>query len=197
MLKVHLRKMNIDIKDIINDHILTSNNLLDLSDLIEEICSLSLKTIQNGNTILLCGNGGSASDSIHISSELVGKFEKNRKAISSISLSSNISNITAIANDFGFEHIFSRQIEAIGKKGDLLIAISTSGNSQNILNAINYAKLNGLTVVAMTGENGGKINEIDCITLKVPNSNVARIQEMHILVGHIISKYIEENINSL
>ena len=197
MLRVHLKKMNIDIKDIINDHILTSNNLLDLSGLIEEICSLSLKTIQNGNTILLCGNGGSASDSIHISSELVGKFEKNRKAISSISLSSNISNITAIANDFGFEHIFSRQIEAIGRKGDLLIAISTSGNSQNILNAINYAKLNGLTVVAMTGEDGGKINEIDCITLKVPNSNVARIQEMHILVGHIISKYIEEKIDSL
>lgn len=197
MLRVHLRKMNIDIKDIINDHILTANNLLDLSDVIEEICSLSLKTIQNGNTILLCGNGGSASDSIHISSELVGKFEKNRKAIPSISLSSNISNLTAIANDFGFEHIFSRQIEAIGKKGDLLIAISTSGNSQNILNAINCAQLNGLTVVAMTGEDGGKISEIDCITLKAPSSNVARIQEMHILVGHIISKYIEENINSL
>ena len=102
MLRVHLRKMNIDIKDIINDHILTANNLLDLSDVIEEICSLSLKTIQNGNTILLCGNGGSASDSIHISSELVGKFEKKRKAIPSISLSSNISNLTAIANDFGF-----------------------------------------------------------------------------------------------
>lgn len=197
MLRVHLRKMNIDIKEIINDHILTANNLLDLSDVIEEICSLSLKTIQNGNTILLCGNGGSASDSIHISSELVGKFEKNRKAVPSISLSSNISNLTAIANDFGFEHIFSRQVEAIGKKGDLLIAISTSGNSQNILNAINSAKLNGLNVVAMTGEDGGKINEIDCITLKAPNSNVARIQEMHILVGHIISKYIEENINSL
>ena len=197
MLRVHLRKMNIDIKEIINDHILTANNLLDLSDVIEEICSLSLKTIQNGNTILLCGNGGSASDSIHISSELVGKFEKNRKAIPSISLSSNISNLTAIANDFGFEYIFSRQIEAIGKKGDLLIAISTSGNSQNILNAINCAKLNGLTVVAMTGKDGGKINEIDCITLKAPSSNVARVQEMHILVGHIISKYIEENINSL
>ena len=197
MLRVHLRKMNIDIKDIINDHILTANNLLDLSDVIEEICSLSLKTIQNGNTILLCGNGGSASDSIHISSELVGKFEKNRKAIPSISLSSNISNLTAISNDFGFEHIFSRQIEAVGKKGDLLIAISTSGNSQNILNAIKYAKSNGLNVVAMTGNDGGRINEIDCITLKTPNSNVARIQEMHILVGHIISKYIEENIDSL
>tara|TARA_A100001011_G_scaffold70240_1_gene71868 strand:- start:45606 stop:46166 length:561 start_codon:yes stop_codon:yes gene_type:complete len=186
--------MNIDINDIIKDHILTANNLLHHSELIEKICSLSLKTIQSGNTIILCGNGGSASDSIHISSELVGKFEKERKAVPSISLSSNTSNLTAIANDFGFEHIFSRQIEAIGKKGDLLIAISTSGNSQNILNAINYANSNGLTVVAFTGEDGGKINEIDCIKLKVPNSNVARIQEMHILVGHIISKYIEENI---
>jgi D-sedoheptulose 7-phosphate isomerase len=186
--------MNIDIKDIINEHILTANNLLDDSDLIQEICSLSLKTIQQGNTILLCGNGGSASDSIHISSELVGKFEKERKALPSISLSSNPSNLTAIANDFGFEYIFSRQIEAIGKKGDLLIAISTSGNSKNIINAINCARSNGLNVVAFTGEDGGKINEMDCIKLKVPNNNVARIQEMHILVGHIISKYIEENI---
>ena len=100
--------MNIDIKNIINEHILTANNLLDNIDLIEEICSLSLTTIQQGNTILLCGNGGSASDSIHISSELVGKFEKERKALPSLSLSSNPSNLTAIANDFGFDHIFSR-----------------------------------------------------------------------------------------
>ncbi len=191
---VHLKKMNIDIKNIINEHILTANNLLDNIDLIEEICSLSLKTIQQGNTILLCGNGGSASDSIHISSELVGKFEKERKALPSISLSSNPSNLTAIANDFGFDHIFSRQIEAIGKKGDLLIAISTSGNSKNIINAIDCAKSNGLNVVSFTGKDGGKINEMDCIKLKVRNDNVARIQEMHILVGHIISKYIEENI---
>ena len=186
--------MNIDIKDIINEHILTANNLLDDSDLIKEICSLSLKTIQRGNTILLCGNGGSASDSIHISSELVGKFEKERKALPSISLSSNPSNLTAIANDFGFENIFSRQIEAIGKKGDLLIAISTSGNSKNIINAIDCAILRGLNVVAFTGRDGGQINQMDCIKLKIPNDNVARIQEMHILIGHIISKYIEENI---
>ena len=186
--------MNIDIKDIINEHILTANNLLDDSDLIKEICSLSLKTIQQGNTILLCGNGGSASDSIHISSELVGKFEKERKALPSISLSSNPSNLTAIANDFGFENIFSRQIEAIGKKGDLLIAISTSGNSKNIINAIDCAILRGLNVVAFTGRDGGQINQMDCIKLKIPNDNVARIQEMHILIGHIISKYIEENI---
>jgi D-sedoheptulose 7-phosphate isomerase len=189
-----LRKISINIKNIINEHILTANNLLDHIDLIEDICSLSLTTIQQGNTILLCGNGGSASDSIHISSELVGKFEKERRALPSISLSSNSSNLTAIANDFGFEHIFSRQIEAIGKKGDLLIAISTSGNSKNIINAIHCARSNGLNVVAFTGKDGGKINEMDCMTLKVPNNNVARIQEMHILVGHIISKYIEENI---
>jgi len=193
MLKGHLKKMNIDIKNIINEHILTANNLLDDINLIEEICSLSLKTIEEGNTILLCGNGGSASDSIHISSEIVGKFEKERKALPSISLTSNPSNLTAIANDFGFEHIFSRQIEAIGKKGDLLIAISTSGNSKNIINAINYASSNELNVVALTGKDGGKINAMDCITLKVPSNNVARIQEMHILIGHIISKYIEEN----
>ena len=186
--------MNIDINDIIVDHITTANKLLNHSKLIEEICSLSLNTILSGNTILLCGNGGSASDSIHISSELVGRFEKERRAVSSISLSSNTSNLTAIANDFGFEYIFSRQIEAIGKKGDLLIAISTSGNSKNILNAIECALLKGLTVVAFTGKNGGKINAMDCIKLKIPSNNVARIQEMHILVGHIISKYIEENI---
>jgi D-sedoheptulose 7-phosphate isomerase len=186
--------MNIDIKNIVNEHILTANNLLDDIDLIQEICSLSLKTIVEGNTILLCGNGGSASDSIHISSELVGKFEKKRKGLSSISLTSNPSNLTAIANDFGFENIFSRQIEALGRTGDLLIAISTSGNSKNIINAIDCATLKGLNVVALTGRDGGKINQMDCIKLKIPSDNVARIQEMHILIGHIISKYIEENI---
>ena len=184
------------IKKIISDHIDTATNLLNHTDLIEEICSLSLATIQRGNTILFCGNGGSASDSIHISSELVGKFEKVRTALPSLSLSSNPSNLTAIANDFGFEHIFSRQIEALGKKGDLLIAISTSGNSTNIINAIECGITKGLNVVAFTGKNGGKINDIDCIKLKIPSKNVARIQEAHILVGHIISKYIEENIDN-
>ena len=182
------------IKEIINSHIDTTNKLLDDIDIIQDICSLSLKTIQQGNTILLCGNGGSASDSIHISSELIGKFEKKRKSLPSISLSSNQSNLTAIANDFGFEHIFSRQIEALGRKGDLLIAISTSGNSMNIVNAIKSGISKDLNVIAFTGEDGGKINDIDCKKFKAPSKNVARIQEMHILVGHIISKYVEENI---
>ena len=112
----------------------------------------------------------------------------------SISLTTNPSHLTAIANDFGFENIFSRQIEAIGKKGDLLIAISTSGNSKNIIKAIETAQSKNLNVIIFTGEDGGKMNQFNCLFLKVPSNNVARIQENHILVGHIISKYLEENL---
>tara|TARA_Y100000816_G_C25839373_1_gene438726 strand:+ start:100 stop:660 length:561 start_codon:yes stop_codon:yes gene_type:complete len=186
--------MNIDINSIINDHLRTIEKLLDDKIVIEQICLIALSTIQKGNTILLCGNGGSASDSIHISSEIVGKFEKKRKALPSISLTANQADLTAIANDFGFEHIFSRQIEAIGKKGDLLIAISTSGNSMNIVKAIEAAKSKKMEVIIFTGKDGGKINSFNCTKLKVQTDNVARIQEAHILIGHIISKYIEENI---
>ncbi len=188
------KKMNIDINSIINDHLRTIEKLLDDKIVIEQICLIALSTIQKGNTILLCGNGGSASDSIHISSEIVGKFEKKRKALPSISLTANQADLTAIANDFGFEHIFSRQIEAIGKKGDLLIAISTSGNSMNIVKAIEAAKSKKMEVIIFTGKDGGKINSFNCTKLKVQTDNVARIQEAHILIGHIISKYIEENI---
>lgn len=191
------KRMNIDINSIINDHLRTIEKLLDDKIVIEQICLIALSTIQKGNTILLCGNGGSASDSIHISSEIVGKFEKNRKALPAISLSTNVSNLTAIGNDFGFDKIFSRQIEAIGQKGDLLIAISTSGNSINVYNAIKVAKKLGLNVIIFTGRDGGKINKFDCPKIKINSENVARIQECHILIGHIISKYIEENINSL
>ncbi len=187
--------MSIDIKNIINSNINVTKELLNEIDCIQQICSLSLKTIENGNTILLCGNGGSASDSIHISSEIVGKFEKERKALPSISLTTNPSHLTAIANDFGFENIFSRQIEAIGKEGDLLIAISTSGNSENIIKAIQTAQYQNLSVIIFTGKDGGKINKFNCLKLKVPSQNVARIQENHILVGHIISKYLEENLD--
>ena len=158
MLKGHLKKMNIDIKNIINEHILTANNLLDDINLIEEICCLSLKTIEEGNTILLCGNGGSASDSIHISSEIVGKFEKERKALPSISLTSNPSNLTAIANDFGFEHIFSRQIEGVGNKGDVLVGITTSGNSINVEKAFEAAKEKDMkTIITYFKKFQGKI----------------------------------------
>ena len=193
----HLKKMNIDIKEIIESHLDTAKSLLNDLDNIKQVCDLSFNTIATNGKIILCGNGGSASDSIHIASEIVGKFEKVRKALPAISLSANTSNLTAIGNDFGFDKIFSRQIEAIGQKGDLLIAISTSGNSINVYNAITVAKKLGLNVIIFTGRDGGKISKFDCLKIKINSENVARIQECHILVGHIISKYIEENINSL
>ena len=193
----HLKKMNIDIKEIIKSNLDTTKSLLNDLDNIKHVCDLSFNTIAKNGKIILCGNGGSASDSIHISSEMVGKFEKTRKALPAISLSTNVSNLTAIGNDFGFDKIFSRQIEAIGQKGDLLIAISTSGNSINVYNAITVAKKLGLNVIIFTGRDGGKINKFDCPKININSENVARIQECHILIGHIISKYIEENINSL
>ncbi len=194
MLRVHSKKMNIDIKEIIGSHLEVVKSLDDDLSLIEQICKKSLSTLKNSGKIILCGNGGSASDSIHISSEIVGKFEKKRKALASISLSTNPSHLTAIGNDFGFDYVFSRQIEAIGNKEDLLIAISTSGNSKNVINAIEAANAIGLETIIFTGENGGLMNSFNCLKLKVKSNNVARIQECHILVGHIISKYIEENI---
>ena len=187
------KDMSINIKDIIHDNIQVTNDLLNQIDNIEAICSIALETIQNEKKILLCGNGGSATDSIHIASEIVGKFEKERKALPSISLSTNPSNLTSIGNDFGFENIFSRQIEAIGNQGDMLIAISTSGNSQNIIRAVDTAIDKKLNIIIFTGKSGGETEKFDCLKLKVASNNVARIQENHILVGHIIAKYLEDN----
>lgn len=181
------------IKEIIENHINVTENLVDNIDTIKKICDLTLKTIQNNNKILLCGNGGSASDASHIAAEFVGRFEDDRQPLSAISMNDNISSITAIANDYGFEQIFSRQIQTYGNKNDLLIAISTSGNSINVINAVKAAIEKKIAVVIFTGENAGKMNDFDCLKLKIKSKNVARIQEMHILVGHIICKYVEEN----
>ena len=183
------------IKNIISQHIDVSNSLLNNIDMIEKICSYSLDTINSGNKILLCGNGGSASDASHISAEFVGKFQKDRKPLPAISLTDNLSSITSIGNDFGFEEIFSRQIKALGKKNDLLIAISTSGNSKNVLKAIKTAQSMGIQCFALTGIDGGKISELKCNIIKVESNNTARIQEMHILIGHIICAYIDNKIS--
>lgn len=152
------------------------------------------KSLKKGGTIYWCGNGGSASDSMHLSTELIGRFKKNRKPLKSISLSSNASALTCISNDFGFENLFSRQIEALGKKNDVLIAISTSGNSKNILKAIKQAKRNKLFTVSMLGKNGGECKNKSDIDLIVKSSSTARIQEMHIMIGQIICELIEKEL---
>lgn len=140
---------------------------------------------------MFCGNGGSAADSQHLSAELLGRYRKNRPPLASIALTTDTSTITAIANDFGFEEIFSRQIKGFGSEGDVLYATSTSGNSKNIINAIKTAKEMGIKVIGITGKNGGEISSMCDILIKAPALKPDRIQEMHIAIGQIICGMIE------
>jgi len=153
-----------------------------------EFCIESL--IQQGK-ILLCGNGGSAADAQHIAAELTGRFEKDRDPLYAEALHVNSSYITAVANDYSFDMVYSRILKAMGKKGDVLIALSTSGNSINVVEAVKQAKTNGMVAIGLTGETGGQLASLCDICIKVPSSSTARIQEMHILIGHIICKKIE------
>jgi len=192
--------MNIDTKminEIINQHIKVATNLISHSKTIESICNITLDALKNNKKVIFCGNGGSASDSIHIVAELVGRFEKDRIGLPALALSSNTANITAIANDYGFEKIFSRQVESLGEKDDVLFCLSTSGNSTNILNAIDQAEKMGIHCIGLTGNDGGKLKTYNkCKELLiVDSSSTARIQEMHILIGHIICSFIEQNLS--
>jgi D-sedoheptulose 7-phosphate isomerase len=192
--------MDIDTKminEIINQHIKVATNLISHSKTIESICNISLDALKNNKKVIFCGNGGSASDSIHIVAELVGRFEKDRIGLPALALSSNTANITAIANDYGFEKIFSRQVESLGEKDDVLFCLSTSGNSINILNAIDRAEKMGIHCIGLTGNDGGKLKTYNkCKELLiVDSSSTARIQEMHILIGHILCSFIEQNLS--
>jgi D-sedoheptulose 7-phosphate isomerase len=158
------------------------------------VSKLIVNALLEGHKILLCGNGGSAADAQHIAAELVGRFAFDRPALPALSLSVNTSCVTAIGNDYGFDLVFSRQIEALGQKGDVVIGISTSGNSTNVLQAMSTSKGLGLRTVALTGSTGGKLkNEVD-LCLCAPSNDTPRIQECHILMGHIICELVEHTI---
>ena len=159
---------------------------------IEDAVSIIINAFKSGHKILLCGNGGSAADCQHMAAEFVGKFKKERKALPAMALSTDTSVITALTNDCGGDVIFSRQVEAHGRKGDVLIAISTSGSSPNILNAIKTAKALGMKILGLTGEKGEKMNKLCDICITVPSSNTPRIQEAHITVEHIICGLVEK-----
>lgn len=159
---------------------------------IEKIADVFIACLKNGRKIILFGNGGSAADAQHLAAELVGRFEKNRKALAALSLSTNISNITALANDFGFETVFSRQIEALGIRGDVALGISTSGESKNVIEGILKAKKMGLTTVGFTGCSGGQLSKICDLSFIVNSKRTCRIQEMHITAGHIICSLAED-----
>ncbi|MDQ3747791.1 MAG: D-sedoheptulose 7-phosphate isomerase [Acidobacteriota bacterium] len=158
---------------------------------IERCGEFIFDTLERGNKILICGNGGSAADAQHIAAEFVGRFETERKALPAIALTTDTSALTALTNDYNFKRVFSRQIEALGKEGDLLIAISTSGNSPNVLAAVMSARKIGCQTLAMTGAKGKKLASLCDISLMIPSDRTARIQEGHITVAHIWCEIID------
>ncbi len=164
---------------------------------IEKAAEILINCTKNGGKILWCGNGGSAGDAQHLAAELMGGMtDHDRMPISSIALTTDTSFLTAWSNDTDFESIFSRQIQGIGDEGDVLVGISTSGNSKNVINAIKQAKYKNLKTISLTGEKGGSLNGIADITLKVPSNNIQRIQESHIMIGQILCSLIETSMLS-
>ncbi len=161
---------------------------------IEDISTQIVKSLSAEGTLFFCGNGGSAADSQHLAAEFVGRFKSDRKALRSIALTTDSSILTCVGNDYDYDVIFSRQIEAIGRQGDVLIAISTSGNSPNILRAINASKKLGITTIGLLGNDGGKANKIADFSIIIDSKTTARIQEAHILIGHILCDIIEKRL---
>lgn len=176
----------------IQDHIeLISSNKEYLSESILKASELVISCLQNGGKIILFGNGGSAADAQHIAAEFTGRFVKERVGLPALALTTDTSALTAIGNDYGFENIFSRQLEAIAKNGDVLIGISTSGNSPNVVNAINVGKNLGCIAITLTGKDGGELCHICDLNINVNDSTTARVQETHILIGHLICMLVD------
>ena len=191
--------MQESIINLINDSVRTFTNISKDQHqvvLIENITHTILNAFKSDNKLLLCGNGGSAADAQHIAAELSGRFEIDRKPLNAEALHVNSSFVTAVANDYGYEEVYSRMVEAIGKNGDILLALSTSGNSKNVIRAIEKANSLGLITIGFSGNDGGAMQNLCKYNLNIPSDNTARIQEAHILVGHIICKLIEQKMFS-
>ena len=185
------------IENIIQESINVKELIVANKDLINRIKSAAqscVESLQDGGKVHFCGNGGSAADAQHLAAELSGRFYYDRKPLNAEALHVNTSYLTAVANDYSFNMIYSRMIEASAKQGDVLVAISTSGNSENIVKAIEAAKQKKMLVVGMTGETGGKMATLCDILINVPSSCTPRIQEAHIMIGHIICELIESTI---
>lgn len=150
------------------------------------------RCLSSGHKILLCGNGGSAADSQHLAAEFTGRFVKDRKPLAAVALSTDTSALTSIANDFGFDEVFSRQVTALGRPGDCLLAISTSGNSRNVIRAAEAARAAGIHTIGLLGRDGGKLLALCDVPLVVPSATTARIQEAHIFIGHSLCAMVEE-----
>ena len=183
--------MNEIITKLIAEHAEVISTMYECTEMVSDIVSVVVKSLQKGGTIFWCGNGGSAADSQHLAAELMGRFRRERKALRSIALTTDTSVLTAIGNDYGYENVFTRQVEGMIRAGDVLVGISTSGNSANVLQALHMAKVLGAETVALLGHGGGSIkNEVD-LSIVVPSTDTARIQEVHIMIGHIICDLVE------
>ena len=191
-------KLNTKLISLIRDHeiIIESLNKPENLKRIFDSIKILLKVLKNGGTVFWCGNGGSAADSQHLSAELIGRFKINRRPYKSISLTTDTSAITAISNDYGYNYVFSRQVEGLGTKKDLLFALSTSGNSQNIINAMITAKKKKMKIIALLGNKGGKCKQYSNINIIIDSKETARIQEAHTFIGHIICEMVEHLIRS-
>lgn len=161
---------------------------------VEKAAALMYMALSKGHSVLFCGNGGSAADAQHLAAELSGRYYLDRKPLDAEALHVNTSYLTATANDFGFDHVYSRLVEAKGKKGDVLVALSTSGNSANVVHAVKQARKQGLITIGFTGKNAGQIDEFCDVLIKIPSTDTPRIQEMHILLGHIICEIVEQEL---
>ena len=181
------------IQNELHAHLETTNETIKrLTPHIQSASELIVKTLQSNHKILLAGNGGSAADAQHIAAELTGRYKNERRGLPAIALTTDTSALTAISNDYGYGHVFDRQVEALANPGDLFIGISTSGNSDNIISALLKAKEIGCTTLGMSGKSGGKMNEVCDLNLIIPSEDTPRIQEMHILIGHILCQAVDD-----
>ena len=185
---------NNEISKLIEESIIPILKCKEISNEINQVKDIILDALKNKNKIILFGNGGSAADSQHMAAEFIGRFLVDRQSIPAISLTTDTSILTAVGNDFGFENIFSRQCESLVSKGDIIIAISTSGNSSNVINGIKTAKEKGGIIISLTGNNGGKLNNISDKILKVPTEHIPHIQECHRVIIHILCDLIEKEL---
>lgn len=180
------------IKEEFLSHLETINNVINnMEQPLEDASKIIINALKNGKKVLLFGNGGSAADAQHIAAELTGRYKTERRGLAGIALTTDTSALTAIGNDYGYDRVFDRQVESLANKGDVLVGISTSGNSKNVISAFKIGQEIGCDIVGLTGRDGGAMNEYCDVNLIVPSDNTPRIQEMHILFGHTICQLID------
>jgi D-sedoheptulose 7-phosphate isomerase len=188
--------MSDDIRRILQETLQVQQALFDHVDLIQQIAAALTHALRTAHKILLCGNGGSAADAQHVAAELMGRFARERAAWPVLALTTNSSAMTAIANDYDFERVFARQVEGLAAAGDIVVGISTSGNSPNVIRALETARAKGCLTIGLTGEDGGYLKDVADLCFRAPSNNTPRIQEAHIVVWHMVCELVERDLTS-